>query len=360
MARRDYYAVLGVPRDAAADDIKKAFRTLAMRYHPDRNPDDVDAARRFREAVEAYETLSEAEKRMRYDRLGPLYRPDGKPPSPEDLREAVSDALSGLFSKRRPDEPGEDLRYTLTVTLEEVANGGERMVTLERQCQCRRCEGTGADPDGGRQSCDNCDGSGQVSGRLFRSTCPRCDGMGFVNVKRCSRCAGAGRQDIRETIKIKIPRGVATGQKLRIRARGNEARLSNRPGDLIVLISVEEHELFRRRGTDLFCEAPLTWPEAALGTNLRVPTLEGVTMIRIPPGTPGGKVFRLAGRGLPAMKGGRRGDLHIKVRVEVPSRLSAAQRELLSTLSAELGSEAHPERAAYDAQLEARSGAGPS
>ncbi|MFT4976519.1 MAG: molecular chaperone DnaJ, partial [Myxococcota bacterium] len=259
MARRDYYAVLGVDRDASADDIKRAFRALAMRYHPDRNPDDVDAERRFREAVEAYETVSDAEKRMRYDRLGPLYRADGKPPSPEDLRAAVSDALSGLFSKRRPDDPGEDLRYTLAVSLEEVAIGGERMVTLERQCQCKRCEGTGADPDGGRQSCDNCKGSGQLSGRLFRSTCPRCDGMGFVNVKRCRKCEGGGRVVSQEKIKIKIPRGVSTGQKLRIRSRGNEARLSDRPGDLIVLISVEEHGLFRRRGTDLFCEAPLTW-----------------------------------------------------------------------------------------------------
>jgi molecular chaperone DnaJ len=351
VARRDYYAVLGVSRDASADEIKKAFRNLAMRYHPDRNPDDVDAERRFRDAVESYETLSDPEKRMRYDRLGPLYRPDGKPPSPEDLREAVSDALSGLFSKRRPDEPGEDLRYTLSVSLEEVANGGERMVTLERQCQCKRCEGSGADPDGGRQKCDNCDGSGQLSGRLFRSSCPRCDGLGYVNVKRCTKCSGAGRITDRETIKIKIPRGVATGQKLRIRGRGNEARISNRPGDLIVLINVDEHTLFRRRGTDLFCEVPLTWPEVVLGTNLRVPTLEGATLIRIPPGTPSGKVFRLASRGLPAMRGGRRGDLHIKVRIEVPSALSESQRSQIASFAEGLSADAHPERKAYDAEL---------
>ena len=178
--------------------------------------------------------------------------------------------------------------------------------------------------------------------------------MGFVNVKRCRKCDGAGRLNAREKIKIKIPRGVSTGQKLRIRGRGNEARMSNRPGDLIVLVNVEEHSLFRRRGTDLFCEAPLTWPEAVLGTNLRVPTLEGATTIRIPPGTPGGKVFRLAGRGLPAMKGGRRGDLHIKVHIEVPATLSAAQREQLVTLASSLGDGVHPQRQAYDEQLAER------
>ena len=356
MARRDYYAVLGVAKTATPDDIKKAFRALAMRYHPDRNPDDIDADRRFREAVEAYETLSDPEKRQRYDRLGPLYRPDGKPPSPEDLKAAVSEALSGLFLKRRPDDPGEDLRYTLSVTLEEVAGGGERMVTLERRIGCKRCEGTGAEPDG-RKTCDGCDGSGEAPGRrLFRSTCPRCDGLGFITTIRCKRCDGAGRHDDKENLKLRIPRGVATGQKLRIRGRGNEARGGGRPGDLLVLISVADHTLFRRRGTDLFCEAPLLWTEAVLGTNLRVPTLEGSTTIRIPPGTASGKVFRLAGRGLPAMKGGRRGDLHIKTRVEVPQKLAPDQRALLDRLAAALSVESHPQRAEYEAQLTERSG----
>lgn len=354
--RRDYYAVLGVSRDASPDDIKKAFRALAMRYHPDRNPDDVDADRRFREAVEAYETLSEPDRRQRYDRLGPLYRPDGKPPSPEDLKAAVSEALSGLFLKRRPEDPGEDLRYTLNVTLEEVAHGGERMVTLERRIGCKRCEGAGAEPDG-RKECDSCDGSGEAPGRrLFRSSCPRCDGMGFITITRCKRCDGAGRHDDKENLKLRIPRGVATGQKLRIRGRGNEARGGGRPGDLLVLISVADHALFRRRGTDLFCEAPLLWTEAVLGSTLKVPTLEGTTTIRIPPGTTSGKVFRLAGRGLPAMKGGRRGDLHIKTRVEVPEKLPAAQRSLVEKLAGSLGVEAHPLRAAYEAELEERSG----
>ncbi|MFT5681083.1 MAG: molecular chaperone DnaJ [Myxococcota bacterium] len=353
--RRDYYAVLGVSRDASPDDIKKAFRALAMRYHPDRNPDDVDAARRFREAVEANETLSEPDKRQRYDRLGPLYRPDGKPPSPEDLKAAVSDALAGLFLKRRPEDPGEDLRYTLNVTLEEVAHGGERMVILERRIGCKRCKGAGAEPDG-RKKCDGCDGSGEAPGRrLFRSSCPRCDGMGFITITRCNRCDGAGRHDDKESLKLRIPRGVATGQKLRIRGRGNEARGGGRPGDLLVLISVGDHALFRRRGTDLFCEAPLLWTEAVLGSTLRVPTLEGVTTIRIPPGTTSGKVFRLAGRGLPAMKGGRRGDLHIKTRVEVPEKLPEAHRALLDQLAEVLGVDAHPLRAAYEAQLKERS-----
>lgn len=354
MARRDYYAVLGVSRDASTDEIKKAFRALALRYHPDRNPDDVDAERRFRECVEAYETLGDPDNRQRYDRLGPLYRPDGKPPSPEELREAVGDMLSGLFSRRRPDDPGEDLRYSLSVSLEEVANGGEQLVTLERQCKCRRCEGMGADPDEGRQTCDACNGNGQTQGRLFRSQCPRCDGLGFITVKRCRRCDGQGRKIDEEQIKIKIPRGVATGQKLRIRGRGNDARGTGRTGDLIVLINVQEHSMFRRRGTDLFCEAPLTWAELVLGTDMQVPTLEGRTTIRIPPGTQPGKLFRLAGRGLPAMRGGRRGDLHFKVLVEVPTKMTDAQRKQLTDLASSFAEEAHPLRAAYDAYMAQR------
>ncbi|MEL6344206.1 MAG: J domain-containing protein [Myxococcota bacterium] len=355
MARRDYYAVLGVQRSASGEEIKKAFRSLAMRYHPDRNPDDVDAERRFREVVEAYETLSDEEKRTRYDRLGPLYRADGKPPTPDDLREAVSDAFAGLFSKRKPEDPGEDLRYTLSVPLEEVASGGERMITLERQVTCKRCDGSGAEPGDGRRVCDLCEGTGVTPGRrLFRNTCPRCDGRGFIVVKKCKRCDGRGRHASKETIKVKIPRGVTTGQKLRIRGRGNDSRGMGRPGDLLVLISVETHPLFRRRGTDLFCEAPLMWHEAVLGTNLRVPTLEGTTVIRIPAGTEGGKVFRLAGRGLPAMKGGRRGDLHIKVLIEVPTTLPEAQRALLEALAGQVGVEAHAQRVAYEQQLEAR------
>ena len=229
------------------------------------------------------------------------------------------------------------------------------MVSLERLIRCKRCEGVGADPSEGRRTCEACEGSGMASGRrLFRSSCPRCDGLGYVIVKKCTRCEGEGRHSAEETIKVRIPRGVATGQKLRIRARGNEGRGRGAAGDLIVLVAVAEHPLFRRRGTDLFCEAPLLWTEAVLGAELQVPTLEGVTTIRIPPVTTSDKVFRLAGRGLPAMKGGRRGDLHIKTRIAVPTRLTAEQRALLQSVASSLGIEAHPERAAYDADLQGR------
>ncbi len=357
MARRDYYAVLGVQRNADPDDIKKSFRALAMRYHPDRNPDDVDAAVRFREIVEAWEVLGNPEERFRYDRLGPFYRPDGKPPTPDDVSAVVSDALASIFRRRPPPEKGEDLRYTLEVTLEEAANGTERTVEIRRQARCRQCTGTGAEPDGGTRVCDDCGGSGRSSrGRLLRTDCHRCSGLGYVVVKKCGQCDGQGRVDSLDSLKVRVPAGVATGQKLKLRERGNVPRRGDgKHGDLYVLIEVAEHALFRRRGADLFCEVPITLTEAALGAELEVPTLTGTTTIRVPAGTPSGQVLRLAGRGLPAMSGrsrGRKGDLHYRVMVEVPTSVSPTERKLLDQLGATLRTDAYPQRKAYAEHLE--------
>ncbi len=356
MSRRDYYAVLGVKRDATPEELKKAFRGLALQFHPDRNPDDPDAERRFREVAAAWQVLSDPEERLRYDRLGPLYRPDGRPPTPEDLNAFVSEALSGLFRKRDRGDKGEDLRYTLAITLEEVAAGGPREISLMRRLHCARCDSTGAEPgDEGRAACPACDGSGKSSTRrIFRSDCPRCDGRGWLRTKACKRCDGAGALDSRETVTVRIPPGVATGQKLRLRGLGNEGRGGGKHGDLFVLIEVRDHDIFRRRGADVLCEAPLLFTEAALGTELAVPTLDGATTIRIPPGTPSGKVFRLSGRGLASPAGKRTGDLLVKVRVEVPPALSPEARAALAALATALPPASHPARLAYDDALRDR------
>ncbi len=350
MARRDYYNVLGVKKASSPDEIKRAFRALALKYHPDRNPDDVEAERRFREITEAWEVLGDPQKRAQYDRLGAFYKPNGQPPSPDELGEYFTEALGSIFGKRADNQPGEDLRYTLTLELEEVLTGGEHSISVPRQVACTRCGGDTADPDGGRKDCEPCEGSGKAVGRrLFRQTCARCDGRGFVVVKKCEKCEGSGRHGSEDVLKVKVPAGVATGQKLKLRGKGNEGFGDGAPGDLFVIVNIADHPLFSRRGADLICELPITFAEAALGAEVRVPTLEGATTIRVPAGTSSGKVLRLSGQGLPLPKQkGRRGDLHLQVVVEIPDQLSPQQREALLGFAELAGADAHPKRAEFD------------
>ncbi len=298
MPRKDYYNILGVRRDATGEEIKRAFRQLALKYHPDRNPDDIDAAGRFKEATEAYQVLSDLEERTKFDRMGPLYRPDGRPPSPEELHELLSEMVGGLFRRKRSHQEGEDLQTTLTVELEDVATGATRKVIVTRNVRCNRCKTTGADPDGGKQDCDACDGTGKSpTRRVFRQSCARCDGRGFVVVKRCDVCDGKGLHASEDHFKVKVPPGVSTGQKLKLRGRGHEGRTTGSSGDLLVGIAVAEHPLFRRRGADLVCDLPLTFAEATLGAEITVPVLGARTAIQVPPGTPTGRILRLPGRG---------------------------------------------------------------
>ncbi len=354
MARKDYYAILGVPRTASAADIRAAFRSLAMRYHPDRNPDDPAAADRFREVAEAWEVLGDAEQRARFDRLGPLYTPGGKPPSPEDLEGILKDALGNLFGVRRDGEPGADLRETVTVTLEDSATGCEREVTVTRTVRCRPCDGTGA-PRDGRAACATCNGSGKGASRwMFRNACADCAGRGFRPSSRCDRCSGEGRHPQAEALRVRVPAGVATGQKLRVRGKGHESATEGlATGDLYVVVAVAEHPVFRRRGADVLCEAPVLLTELCLGADLRVPTLEGTTTIRVPAGTAPGDAFRLEGRGLPG-PGGRRGDLHVKVVVDIPERLDVPERQALEALARVLRADSHPRRRAWDTFLQGR------
>jgi molecular chaperone DnaJ len=354
VARRDLYAILGVRRDASAEDVKKAYRSLARQVHPDRNPEDPVAESRFREISEAYETLSDAGQRQRYDRLGPLYRPDGRPPTPDELTEYISDTLTGIFRKRRP-ERGEDLRYNLRIPLEVVATGDNRVIEIRRQTDCRPCKGQGADPNGGTRPCDRCNGTGKAPNRrLFRSACPHCDGQGNIIVKKCSDCGGRGIVEITEKLKVRIPKGVATGQKLKLRGKGNTPKSGAASGDVYVIISVDDHTLFRRRGADLHCTVPVSFGEAALGADVPVPTIDGQTTIRIPPGAPSGKVFRLAGRGLPTLEGGRTGDLHLQIEVEIPANLNEAQRAVIASVDEGVGLDYHPQRRAFAKALRDR------
>ncbi len=352
MARRDYYAVLGVARAASPDEVKQAFRTLAMRWHPDRNPGDTQAEVRFREVAEAWDVVGDPEKRARYDRLGSLYTHDGRPPRPEDVNEMFLDALGGLFGRKKAGDRGEDLRYTLQLTLEEAAAGTERVVAIHRTLSCRDCGGSG-DAAEGRAACEPCSGSGRSATRRFlRNDCAHCAGKGYRPTARCGRCSGEGRRANEEQLRVKVPAGVATGQKLKLRGKGNDGPgllggVQGPPGDLLVVVDVDEHALFRRRGNDLLCEVPIRFPEAALGAEITVPTLDGTTRIRVPPGTPSGKSFRLPGRGMPAPEGSVRGDLHARVVVEIPSALPPEAVAVLEEFSRKAGEGSYPKRSAW-------------
>lgn len=353
MATRDFYNILGIARDATPDDVKRAYRVLARRWHPDRNPEDADAEVRFKDITEAYRTLSDPERRARYDRLGPLYTEDGRPPRPEDLNEVVGTVWGNLFRRRK--ERGEDLRYTVSVSLEQVASGAEKEIVVPRSVRCRTCAGEGADPDGGKQACEVCKGSGRATGpRLLRSDCYHCQGRGFVVARACPDCSGEGRRGIEDRLVVKVPAGVATGQKLKVAGKGNAPRGSGEAGDLFVIVSVADHPLFRRRGDDVMVDLPLTYPELALGGEIEVPTLEGRTTIRVPPGSPPGKVLRLAGRGLPRIGRADRGDLHLQLVLEVPVALEESQQQQLRAWASALPKNAHPRRAQFDQLVEDR------
>lgn len=353
MATRDYYNVLGIPRDASADDVKKAYRNLARRWHPDKNPGDDDADQRFKDLTEAYRTLADPEKRRRYDRLGPLYREDGRPPRPEDVNEVVTSVFGGIFRRVR-NVRGDDLRYTVSLTLEEVSAGVEKPIVVPRKLVCNQCAGLGAIPEA-RKECEVCAGTGKAKGtRLFRSNCYHCDGKGFVTASSCERCGGEGRVSVDDTLRVKVPPGVAAGQKLKLAEKGDAPRGDGPAGDLYVIVSVEEHELFRRRGEDLLVDLPLTFAELTLGADVAVPTLEGSTIIRVPPRSDVGKVLRLTGRGLPRVGKSGRGDLHIQLALELPTDLDELQRQAVEVLARSLPREAHPKRAAFDRAVEVR------
>jgi molecular chaperone DnaJ len=360
-AKRDYYEVLGVAREAGAEEIKKAYRKLAVKFHPDKNPGDHTAEEKFKELGEAYEVLSDPQKRAAYDRFGHGAFSGGGPSGPgggfHDPMDLFSQVFGGAFGgfeeffgggRRRGSDRqrGSDLRYDLEITLEEAAKGVEKELEIERYCGCDACASKGTTGSGGVKVCPTCGGRGVVARQagifIQQSTCPDCRGAGETISDPCGVCRGEGRVQRDSRIKLRIPAGVDTGTKLRSSGNGDAGVRGGAAGDLYVFLGVEDHDVFQRDDSDLYCEVPLPFPVAALGGELKVPTLDGQSSIRIPAGTQGGTVFRLRDKGMPSLSGSRRGDLNVRVQVEVPTKLSGTQQDLLKEFARSIGQQNSP------------------
>lgn len=346
-AKRDYYEILGVGKSARSEEIKKAYRKLAVQTHPDKNPGDPEAEERFKELGEAYDVLMDPDKRAAYDRYGHDAFKQGRGPGggfsqgfhdPFDLfREVFSG--SGIFEQffnggeRGGPNRGSDLRHDLAITLEEAASGCEKEIEIRKLDRCGTCEGSGASAGSKAVTCPVCRGQGQVvaSRGFFQvaQTCPNCQGTGQVIEKPCVDCGGEGRTTQTSRMKLRIPAGVATGARLRSPGSGEAGLRGGPPGDLYVVIHVEEHAIFERDGSDLQCQVPLPFPTAALGGEISVPTLAGPIKLKIPAGTQSGAIFRVRQQGMPFLNSNSRGDLYIKAEVEVPTKLNEVQRKKL-------------------------------
>ncbi len=359
--KRDYYEVLGVGRDATAEQIKSAYRKAALRWHPDRNPDNLkEAEARFREATEAYGVLSDPQKRAAYDTYGHA-GVSGQVVFDSDFGRTIFEEFQDIFGDlfgfeqvfgagrgRRANRPqrGSDLRYDLKLTFEEAAQGARMKVKVPRMETCSNCRGSGAKPGTQRSSCQTCGGRGQVIYQqgffTVTRTCPACHGQGQVVREPCPACLGQGRLQAERTVELRIPAGVDSHTRLRIAGEGEAGINGGPPGDLYVVIEVDEHPFFERRNSDLYCTIPINIAQAALGTELMVPTLNGEEKLKIPAGTQSGSVFRLKGHGLPDPHGGPRGDLFVHVRVLTPEKLSREQRRLFEQLAETLETSNRP------------------
>jgi molecular chaperone DnaJ len=344
--KRDYYDILSLGRGAADDEIKKAYRRLAIQFHPDRNPGNKEAEERFKEINEAYQVLSDPEKRAQYDRFGhaAFQGPGGAGgfggfDFSQGFEEVFSDIFGDFFGtgrgrSRSRTRRGDDLRYDLEIDFEEAAKGAERVIKFQRLTQCDGCNGSRA--RGGSSSvrtCPNCRGTGQVRTQQgffsIATTCSQCRGEGAIISDPCPKCQGQGRVRKAESLSVKIPAGVDNGSRLKLRNEGEAGFAAGPAGDLYVVIHVKEHPLFVRQDNDLIIEVPISFPQAALGADVEVPTLEGKVKLKVPAGTQSGKVLRLKGKGIVDLHGYGRGDQLVKIIVETPKRLTAKQREIL-------------------------------
>jgi molecular chaperone DnaJ len=355
--KRDYYEVLGVARTASDEELKKAYRKLAVKLHPDKNPTDRHAAEeRFKELVEAYQVLCDAERRAAYDRFGHAAFEHGAAPGGFDMGAGFEDILGDLFGDffgtgrgrggRGRARRGQDLRYDLEIAFEEAAFGCEKTISVPRMVGCETCGGRGAKPGTQPKTCPQCRGSGQVRFQQgffsIAKTCGHCNGQGSIIASPCSDCGGSGALRRTTQLSIKIPAGVDSGSRLKLRSEGEAGTGGGPAGDLYVVLQVREHALFVREGADVVCDVPVSFVQAALGAELEVPTLDGPAKVKMPAGTQSGQVFRLKGKGIRDLNGYGRGDEVVRVLVETPKKLTPRQRELLEEFARLSGEEVHP------------------
>jgi molecular chaperone DnaJ len=361
---RDYYEVLGVERNASIEEIKRSYRKLALKHHPDRNPGDAEAERQFKEAAEAYSVVGDEQKRAQYDKFGHAAFSGGGPggfrgASMEDIFSAFGDIFGGGFGDifggarrgRGGPRQGRDLKVVLDLTLEEIDTGVTRTIVLKRAEHCGTCSGSGAKPGTGRVSCSTCGGRGQVhrSQGFFTmaTTCPQCQGVGQRLESPCATCQGTGQDTRKAEVEIRIPPGIEEGVRLRVTDAGDAGEPGAPRGDLYCIVREKEHKIFERSGADVLTEVPVSYTQMALGDKVEVPTLRGRAEMSIPAGTPNGKVFRLRGQGLPLLDGNGRGDQLVRAFIEVPKKLSERQKELLREFG-EIEAKGSPHRSFFD------------
>ncbi len=357
----DYYEVLGVPRDASADQIKSAYRKAALKWHPDRNPDKKpDAEHNFRQATEAYSVLSDPQKRSIYDRFGHaglgnrgFETGSVNPTIFEDFQDIFGDLFGfdqffgggGRRGRGARGQRGADLRYDMSLSFEEAATGVSTKIRITRHEECETCHGTGAKAGSGMAACRTCGGRGQMSYQQgffsITRTCPTCQGAGQVIREACAACRGQGRIERERTLEVGVPAGVDSGTRLRMAGQGQPGINGGPAGDLYIFLEVKEHPLFERRGADLYCTIPVSFPQAAMGATIKVPTLQGEIDLDVPEGTQSGQIFRQKGKGLPDPHGGR-GDLYVSIRVVVPAKISREQRRILEQLGESMKVENKP------------------
>ncbi len=361
MSDRDYYDILGVSKNAETAEIKSAYRKLAIKYHPDKNPDDKEAEEKFKEAAEAYEVLSDSDKRARYDRFGKEGLKRGRDyrsyQNVDDIFSAFNDIFGGsIFDdffggmgggggrrtrRRSMGERGSDIRIRMPLTLEEIAKGAEKTVRMKKYVQCPSCEGSGAKSGSDYKACPNCGGRGeirQVSRSMFGqfvniATCPQCDGTGRLIAEKCDKCGGEGRVQGEDKIKVKVPAGVEEGNYIPIRGKGNAGKRGGADGDLIIIITQKEHPKFVRREDNVVYHLTVSFIDAALGTEMEIPTLYGEEKMKIDPGTQPGTVLTLRNKGIPHLDGAGKGDQFVYVNVYVPTKLSGNEKESLKKLA---------------------------
>lgn len=358
MAKRDYYEVLGIKKNASSDEIKKSYRRLAMKHHPDRNTEDSDAEGKFKEVKEAYEVLSDSDKRAAYDQFGHdgvRGGPSGGGFSAEGFGDIFGDVFGDIFGASRRSRSqvfrGADLGYELRLDLERAVSGDSVTIEVPTQVTCEECRGSGAEKGSEPVKCMTCGGTGQVRMQqgffAIQQTCPACKGAGTVITNPCSNCHGRGRISKTKRLSVKVPQGVEDGDRIRLSGEGEAGRNGGPPGDLYVEIRVSPHRIFHRHGADLSCEVPISFGTAALGGDIELPTLDGHVSLKIPAGTQSGKKFRLRGKGVTTVRDPRQGDLFARVAVETPINLTPEQESFLRRFddSISAGGEKHSPRA---------------